>query len=509
MQVITLVIFLFFVNAQEWEKSFSAGSFDINNNYMGGSEVLQLVSHKNELFASVGYWQDESNIWYGGNDINYGWAQILKLGGSNEDWVVDLNLDSYYLRPEILKQVVFTKDMFGNNLSNPDTLLIAAAFSSNFIFGPVTASSFIRDDINNSWNISTIYEGDQPTGDESYSIRDIEIYTDQITGKEMLFTTVGTKGIFVGKYNQDLDYKIQWSSIPEFDNIDIRPLGIVVANNELYFSSGNKIYKRIDGFEPSYTIVHDFSDLSSNINPAVGGIRGLTVLNIDGNDSLILMWCPDSQSKGVIFRLDPLSNNVFNRVYETKLSLLVEDYLAGTSVNYLLGAYNEFYKIYDNVINEYVHIIGFEATIQGGNYPIWNGYYSGAMYAIRTNNAEYSLREINEYFSINDDPLVANRCYVKSPFSGENAIYFGGFDPNGFIATNRAWIYKQISTTVGDINGDGGLNVLDVIRLIEVILNNEYLQHGDINEDNILNIIDVIQLVNIILNHTIITMPNQ
>mgnify|MGYP001464711525 CR=1 FL=1 len=381
MQRIILIIFLFFTSAQEWEKSFTAGTLDFNNNYMGGSEVLQLVSHKNELFASVGYWQDELNIWYGGDDINYGWGQILKLSGSAEDWAVDLNLDSYYLRPEILKQVTFTKDMLGNNLSNPDTLLIAAAFSSNFIFGPVTANSFIRDDENNSWNISTIYEGDQPTENESYSIRDIQIYTDQITGIEMLFTTVGTKGIFVGKYNQDLNHKIQWAPIPEFDDIDIRPLGIVVANNELYFSSGNKIYKRIDGFNPSYTIIHDFSDLNSNINPAVGGIRGLTTINHNNDDSLILMWCPDSQSKGTIFRLDPTANNDFNRVYETKLSLLVEEYLPGTSVNYLLGAYNEFYKIYDNVDDEYVHFIGFEATIQGGNYPTWNGYYSGALYA--------------------------------------------------------------------------------------------------------------------------------
>ena len=92
-----------------------------------------------------------------------------------------------------------------------------SSYSSNFIFGPVTANAFIRDDQNQSWNMATIYEGNMSPS-ESYSIRDIEIYTDQITGKEMLFTTVGTKGIFVGKYNQDLDYKIQWSSIPEFDN---------------------------------------------------------------------------------------------------------------------------------------------------------------------------------------------------------------------------------------------------------------------------------------------------
>ena len=38
---------------------------------------------------------------------------------------------------------------------------------------------------------------------------------------------------------------------------------------------------------------------------------------------------------------------------------------------------------------------------------------------------------------------MANRCYVKSPFVGENSLYFGGFDPNGSSATNMAWIFKK------------------------------------------------------------------
>ena len=194
--------------------------------------------------------------------------------------------------------------MYGNSLSTPDSLLIVAAYSSNFIFGPVTASAFIRNDQTNSWNVTTIYEGDLPAG-ESYSIRDMQIHTDQVTGEEMLFTSVGTNGIFSGKYNPNLEGKIQWNSIPEYGSLDMRPLSIVVADNVLYFSSGNKIYKRIDGTDPSYSIVHDFSDLSSNINSAVGGIRGLTVTSNEENESMLLMWCPNSQSKGCLLYTSP------------------------------------------------------------------------------------------------------------------------------------------------------------------------------------------------------------
>jgi len=493
------LIFFVILNAQVWESSFTAGTFDFNDNFMGGSEVLQLVSHKNKIFASISYWQDESNIWYGGSNSNIGWSQIISLDSPNEDWFVDLNLESYYLRPEILKQIIFTKDMFGNNLSTPDTLLIAAAYTSNYVFSPVTASAFVRNDETDSWNVSTIYEGGLPAG-ESYSIRDIQIYTDQATGMEMLFTSVGTKGIFVGQYNPNLEQKIQWNSIPEYGPLDIRSLGIIVANNELYFSSGNKIYKRIDGLNPSYTIAHDFSDLSSNINSAVGGIRGLTVINNEDDDSMLLMWCPNSQSKGTIFRLDPNLNGSFDRVYETKISLLVEDYLPGTSVNYLLGAYNEFLKVFNHSDNEYYHIVGFESTIQGGNYPSWNGYYSGALFAIRNSNAEYVLEEINEAISFDNPPLIATRCYAESPFPNENAIYFGGFDPNGFLSTNKAWIYKKINTLNGDFNNDGIINILDVVQLVNIVLENEYEGSLDMNQDGVVNILDIVQLVNIILN---------
>jgi len=499
MRVCICLIFFVIIDAQVWESSFTAGSFDDNNNFMGGSEVLQLVSHKNKLFASISYWQDESNIWYGGNNSNIGWAQIISLNNPNENWTVDLDLDSYYLRPEILKQVVFTKDMYGNSLSTPDSLLIVAAYSTNFVFGPVTASAFVRNDQTNSWNVTTIYEGNLPAG-ESYSIRDMQIYTDQVTGEEMLFTSVGTYGIFSGKYNPNLEGKIQWNSIPEHGPLDIRPLSIVVADNVLYFSSGNKIYKRIDGPNPSYSIVHDFSDLSSDINSAVGGIRGLTVISNEESESMLLMWCPNSQSKGTIFRLDPNLNGGFDRIYETKLSLLVEEYLPGTTVNYLLGAYNDFLKVFNPIDNEYYHIVGFESTIQGGNYPSWNGYYSGALFAIRNRDAEYLLEEVNESISFNDPELVATRCYVESPFNNENAIYFGGFDPNGFLSTNKAWIYKKINTLNGDFNNDGIINILDVVQLVNIILINEYNDTVDMNEDGIVNILDIVQLVNIILN---------
>ena len=456
-----LLIFIFSINnniiSQVWTNSFTAGNYDVNGKFLGGSEVLQLIGHKNKLFASVGYWQDGNNIWYGGTNTNIGWGQIIRLDGPNNSWKEDLFLGSSFLRPEILKQIIFTKDASGNNLNQPDTVLITAAYSVNYFTNTVTVKSFVRNDLNGNWEESQILQGGFPAG-ENYSIRDIEIYTDQITGLEYVFASVGTQGIYAGKYNPSTPGKINWISTPEISPLSIRPLGIEIANGNLFFSSGNKLYKRIDGTIASYIVAHDFIDISTNINSAVGGIRGLTQINNpNSNDqAFLLMWCPNGQSQGIIYRLEPDGNGGFNRLYETKLSLLVESYLPGSNVNYLLGAYNEFYQFIDPINHDTLHLVGFESDITGGGFPTWNGYYSGGLFVKRNNNMQYMIEEINGPIGLSNNALVANRCYVKSPFNNDNAIYFGGFDPNSNSATNMAWIYRkdyQINT-VNEISTD-------------------------------------------------------
>jgi len=432
------------INAQLWNKSFAAGNYDSNGKFLGGSEVLQLIGHKEMLFASVGYWEDSNNVWYGGTNNNIGWGQIIRLDSPNGAWQEDLFLGANFLRPEILKQIIFTKDQVGNLLSEPDTVLIAAGYSPNYFTRTVTVKSFVRNDLNGTWNKSQIVKGSFPAG-ENYSIRDIEIYTDQQTNLEYVFASVGTQGIYKGTYNPGVPGKIDWIATPEFSSLSIRPLGISTANDTLYFSSGNKLYQRIDGATPTYTVAHDFSDLSTSINPAVGGVRGLTTINnpSGNNEALLLMWCPDGQSQGIIYRLEPDEFGGFTRVYESKLSVLVENYLPGANASYVLGAYNEFYSYTDPLTSDTVHIIGLQASISGGGHLTWNGYYKGGLFAKRSSSGVYSIEEIGGPVGANDPALVANRCYVVSPFLNEDGLYYGGFDPNGYSATNMAWIFKN------------------------------------------------------------------
>ena len=92
------------LNTQVWNRSFTAGNYDSNSKLLGGSEVLQLIGHKKMLFASIGYWEDGNNIWYGGSNNSIGWGQINRLDNPNANWQEDLFLGANYLRPEILNK---------------------------------------------------------------------------------------------------------------------------------------------------------------------------------------------------------------------------------------------------------------------------------------------------------------------------------------------------------------------------------------------------------------------
>ena len=61
------------------------------------------------------------------------------------------------------------------------------------------------------------------------------------------------------------------------------------------------------------------------------------------------------------------------------------------------------------------------------------------------------------------------------------------------------------SYTLGDINSDGSIDILDIVLVVNIILgvlDPTDIQQGasDINSDGVVNILDVVQIVNIILS---------
>ena len=79
--------------------------------------------------------------------------------------------------------------------------------------------------------------------------------------------------------------------------------------------------------------------------------------------------------------------------------------------------------------------------------------------------------------------------------------------PNPFILDNslifRAYFYENSDILIGDVTGDGYLNVVDIVLIVNFILetqnlNDEQIETADTNMDDTINIVDIIYLINLI-----------
>ena len=430
-----------------WQQSYNAGYADEKGAWAGGSEIMHLAAHKGKLFASNGYWVDSR--WEIPPDGQKQSAQVLRLDAADKRWQVDLemgdanNLGLQYMKGNILKSITFTRDMSGAPLPKPQNLLVMSA-GANFERGGAV-SAWTRDDSNGTW-IHTLVRHGSSAGGVRWVPRDMEIYRDKVTGIEHLIMSLGNPGIISGVYDPSVPGRIRWNRNLEYPFLNAgsfktRPLGMTQANDSLFFSEGDSIYRRIDGIRPTYT---EILDLYADTDTDVGGIRGLTsVANPTGpGESLLFLWAPGERSKGQIKRLDPDGKGGFTIHNEAQIADLMGKAL-DVEIAYTLGAHNMMYPVSDPVTGKTVHLIGFQGNIRGKTHLRWKGsaLYAGAMYAIRHADRSYSVYEINNAYRPGKQILVSPRTFCPSPFD-DGDIYMGGHDSSRKISDNMAWIFK-------------------------------------------------------------------
>ena len=87
--------------------------------------------------------------------------------------------------------------------------------------------------------------------------------------------------------------------------------------------------------------------------------------------------------------------------------------------------------------------------------------------------------------------------------TGYDAILDPNMDGSSYVIYPRNLNDFTFECVIGDMNFDGAINVVDIVRLVNIIFGEEYsgeeLCAGDINGDGILNVLDIVGLVNIIL----------
>ena len=446
-----------------WNASFVAGCFDRNGRFAGGSQVMHLVPHKGALYAASGYWKDNRNIWYGGKDPGIGWGQVLRLSGPDGPWMTDLELGPQHLRTELLKSITFTIDGNGRPLPAPDSLLIASTYDGN---GSRGIDFFVRNDERGTWTASKVISGDTGRRGEYNSVRAAAVHRDRVAGLESLFLSVGTLGLYTGRYVPSLPGRIAWSVGPEPGTATgTRVLSIVEANDSLFFSEGTKVFRRIDGPAPRWVEIADLSgeastDTDRAVFQSIGGIRGLSAIDspLPGKQSLIYMWHPGKRSsRGCVVRLDPQPDGSYARVTEVCLAQQIGKYIGGAPIGYVAGAYNNFMPLRDLESGALLHIVGLEAFISatpaGRRFePLTahnmrsdkGGFYAGGMYGLRDARGRWRIGEANGTYQPGQSELVSVYAFALSPFSkaGHQTVYLGGYDPDNFPSSETAWVYS-------------------------------------------------------------------
>ena len=99
----------------------------------------------------------------------------------------------------------------------------------------------------------------------------------------------------------------------------------------------------------------------------------------------------------------------------------------------------------------------------------------------------------NEFFNIFNTDIIFT--YKIDDYMNSWQQYDNSVSDHRPVVVNFLW------ATIGDLNQDGSINILDITLLINFILSNQYLELADINSDGGLNILDVVNLIDIILNN--------
>jgi hypothetical protein len=107
---------------------------------------------------------------------------------------------------------------------------------------------------------------------------------------------------------------------------------------------------------------------------------------------------------------------------------------------------------------------------------------------------------LNSYFLI--ATTIVKLFFSESTVDINPSLY--GNTNHDINANHEIWSFVsnyELNRTIGDLNQDGVLDVLDIVEIVDCILGDpaENCLYGDVNEDGIVDVIDVVQMVSLIL----------
>ncbi|MDD4615491.1 MAG: alpha/beta hydrolase, partial [Caldisericia bacterium] len=403
-------------NLFTFQQSYQAGQEDILGNWMGGTEVVHLTEHKGKLYAGVGYWKDHPYFFDKGNEPWTG-AQILVKEASIFPWCVEENIGWFSVRVDGLRSI----PILDANGKVVDHLLIAG--STDYMDD--SFSVWLRNDANGKWEKSTIC-----TGDVAESTRSFGYHLDVKTGEYLVFAGTTKGRVFSGVVDALHPTEVKWNAEPEIVKKDCRVMAFTEANDDLYCSIGDTLYKRVDGVQSHWEeqVLPDAISQGRENDPMV--IRGLTTIpNPNGKGEVILF---SRENTGQIYHFDP------NKPDATFFELDVVSYFTqewGDRRGGLI-AYNDMVPYQIPGSDTTVQLVSIQIHHPDESYDNPRSYF-----LIRWPSGDYTYQVVHDPSIPYHPELRALRCICPSPWDAKE-IFVGGFDCNKKLSHNTAWIMK-------------------------------------------------------------------
>ena len=421
------------------------GSQDADGNLLGGTEIRALKEFDGKLFAANGYWTDKfmDQPWLPG-------AQVFVLDKSQKSggkWKQDLHIEERLERGKMrrrfhtisaMETVTFHTDEDGNALAEPIDLLVVG------VWDRLHAVNVWTRDKNGEWQQSTLSEDGEFNA--PWHVRSFAAYRDKVTGVDLLMAgTSGRgnakRGIFHATYDPSVPGRLKWHRPREAwgrrPGPHDRVMSFAQANGNLYATVCGKLYQRIDGPSPRWSLRNRHPQDRCPDRPGEWSFRGATSFKSPkGNDSILFAM----EGTSIMGRWD--FGKRISRRRELALRPFLRPRLKRSTITYTIAAYNGFAPI-TLPSGELVHLAGIETKITDGARNTWHSWQKGAYFLSRNAKGRYRLHQIPG--EKGEGPMVAVRALIQSPFDDEpNIIYAAGFDANhvDHVNHNTGWLYR-------------------------------------------------------------------
>lgn len=413
---------------------------------LGGTEFRILVSHKGRLYGGLDSFRESPPA-----GVARGAARIVVKETAASPWRIDRTFDQPLPpgaprqpgRPAIrhegvtaLASVMFRNDGSGQPLDQPVTLLVAGM--RDFLSG---LSVYVRDDANGTWSENVV----ERLATSESTVRSLGAHRDKVTGADLLLVGGNPGGVYSATYDRarGLTFRVpaEIPYSPASQNESVRPMAFAVCAGDAFVAQAPFIYRRIDGSNPRWEAVVDYSSQFTPILNGPSGLRGLTCVERPGGagPSLIAGF----EGIGQVFRIDRVGTGwqvASPPEYDVnrELSLLV-----GQTVDYTIIANNTFTPLVDPDTGQTVHLM----TVQ--TRPALS---DDAWYTIRSANGAHVLRTIRSTAFMPGLSLRSTRSAILSPFPEENGrvVYIAGYDVVDDPSYNTAYVLRAgIRTVLG------------------------------------------------------------